>query len=247
MSTWRKPFISYGNFLFRYRNYLFPLVLVVIVLVAKPDAFVPGRVSTLLGILVILSGQVVRAAVIGLDYIKRGGRNKKVAADNLVVTGIFAHCRNPLYVGNLLILCGLLISYGNLLAFVAGVLFFYLSYSAIIMAEENFLAAKFGEEYNDYCNRVPRWFFLTAGLGETLFRNKFNWQRVFNKDYSTMTTWMISFVILLTVKTIHNQGFNTGVLIKSAGVIAAVLVFTSIVKYLKKSGYLKDVTDAGQA
>ena len=247
MAGWRKLFISYGNFLFRYRNYLFPLVLVVIVLVARPDALVPGRVSTLLGILVTLSGQVVRAAVIGLDYIKRGGINKKVAADNLVVTGIFAHCRNPLYVGNLLILCGLLISYGNLLAFIAGVLFFYLSYSAIIMAEENYLAAKFGDKYDDYCRRVPRWFFRMAGLGETLLGNKFNWPRVFNKDYTTMTTWMISLVILLTVKTIHTQGFDMGLLIKSAGVIAAVLVFTSIVKYLKKSGHLKDAADAGRA
>lgn len=247
MAALRRLFIAYGNFLFRYRNYLFPLVLVVIVLVAKPDELVPGPVTTLLGLVVVLAGQVVRAAVIGLDYIKRGGRNKKVAADNLVVTGIFAYCRNPLYVGNLLILCGLLISYGNLWAGIAGILFFYISYSAIIMAEENFLAAKFGQEYNEYCIRVPRWLFRTQGLGTTLFSNRFNWQRVFNKDYTTMTTWMISFILLFTARLIHARGFETGVLLKSSGIIIAVLVFTAVIKYLKKSGYLKETVNTTQA
>ena len=144
MSAVRKLYIAYGNFLFRYRNYIFPLVLLAIVVVTTPGTTAPDILSTLVGIAVILSGQIIRAAVIGLDYIKRGGINKQVAAESLVVTGIFAHCRNPLYVGNLLILCGLLIVYGNLWAGLAGVLFFYLSYSAIIMAEEYFLAAKFG-------------------------------------------------------------------------------------------------------
>lgn len=247
MAAWRRPFIAYGNFLFRYRNYLFPLVLVVIILVANPGKAVPAYVSAFVGILVVLSGQAVRVAVIGLDYIKRGGKDKKVAADNLVVTGIFAHCRNPLYVGNLLILCGLLIAYGNLWACIAGVLFFYLSYSAIIMAEENFIAAKFGDEYKEYCRNVPRWFFRIEGLYSTLFRNKFNWQRVINKDYTTMTTWMISLVLLFTARVIHEQGFGTAVLMKSSAVIIAVLIFTSTVKYLKKSGYLSDTPNPGRS
>jgi len=249
MSTagWRQPFIAYGNFLFRYRNYLFPLVLMFIIVVANPGQAGPGAISAIFGILIIISGQAVRAAVIGLDYIKRGGKNKKVAADNLVVTGIFAHCRNPLYVGNLLILCGLLVAYGNLWAGIAGVLFFYISYSAIIMAEENFLAAKFGDEYITYCNSVPRWFFRIDGLYTTLFTNNFNWQRVFNKDYTTMSTWMISLVLLFTAKIIHQQGFTTGVLIKSSVFIFAVLIFTSVIKYLKKSGYLTGVSNTGQS
>jgi hypothetical protein len=39
-----------------------------------------------------------------LAYIKRGGRKKRIAADHLVVDGIFAHVRHPLYVGNFLLL-----------------------------------------------------------------------------------------------------------------------------------------------
>ena len=61
-----------------------------------------------------------------------------------------------------------------------------------------------------------------------------------------MTTWMISLVLLFTARIIHEQGFDTGVLIKSSGVIIAVLVFTSVIKYLKKSGYLTDITNTGR-
>ena len=243
MSAVRKLYIAYGNFLFRYRNYIFPLVLLAIVVVTTPGTTAPDILSTLVGIAVILSGQIIRAAVIGLDYIKRGGINKQVAAESLVVTGIFAHCRNPLYVGNLLILCGLLIVYGNLWAGLAGVLFFYLSYSAIIMAEEYFLAAKFGGEYHDYCSRVPRWSFHLAGLYSTLTGNRFNWRRVVSKDYSTMTTWMISLVLLLTVKecNIHTNWPMPLIAVISVIAVIVILALSYSIKRLKKSGFFADI------
>ena len=115
------------------------------------------------------------------------------------------------------------------------------------MAEENFLSAKFGDEYSAYCSSVPRWFFRTQGLAATLFKNKFNWQRVLNKDYTTMTNWMISLVLLFTARVIHVQGWQSGLLVRPAAAIVAVLVFTSLVKYLKKSGHLQDVTGSRQA
>ena len=47
--------------------------------------------------------------VIGLVYITRGGQNRQVWANSLVDTGMFAHCRNPLYLANLLLILGLAI------------------------------------------------------------------------------------------------------------------------------------------
>ena len=229
-----------GNFLFRYRNYLFPLVVLAIVCFTAPGTAVFGSVITVIGIMVTLAGQMVRAAVIGLDYIKRGGIDKKVAADTLVVTGIFAHCRNPLYVGNFLILLGLLIVYDNLWALLAGGLFFYLAYSAIVITEEHFLAAKFGTEYSDYCANVPRWSFRMHGLKETLAGNRFNWRRVINKDYTTMTTWTITLVLLLAYRQTYaqNHGSYTAIWITAVIAITAVLSLTWLVKRLKKSGRL---------
>jgi protein-S-isoprenylcysteine O-methyltransferase Ste14 len=60
-----------------------------------------------LGVVVLAGGLALRSLVVGLAYIKRGGKGKKVYADALVTDGIFAHSRNPLYLGNILILCGL--------------------------------------------------------------------------------------------------------------------------------------------
>ena len=75
MSPFRKLGIVYGNFLFRYRNYIFPLVLLVMVIVTRPGTGTAAIITTTLGIGVALFGQLIRAAVIGLDYIKRGGLN----------------------------------------------------------------------------------------------------------------------------------------------------------------------------
>jgi protein-S-isoprenylcysteine O-methyltransferase Ste14 len=232
--------IPCGNFLFRYRNFLFPLVVLAIAVSTTPGTAVPGFIATPGGILIILAGQAVRAAVIGLDYIKRGGMDKKVAADTLVVTGIFAHCRNPLYTGNLLILCGLLIVYDNLWALLAGGLFFFLAYTAIVMTEENYLAAKFGNEYTEYCARAPRWSLRVQGLREALSGGRFNWRRVINKDYTAMTTWIITLVLLLAYREMQQRGAGsyTAVWMTATLTISAVLGLTYLIKRLKKSGWL---------
>ena len=66
-----------------------------------------------MAVLIAMSGLAVRGVVIGLAYIKRGGLNKKVYAANLVTEGMFSVCRNPLYVGNMLIYTGEFLMFGN--------------------------------------------------------------------------------------------------------------------------------------
>src|SRR5262245_17894728 len=97
--------ITIGNFLFHYRNGLFPLVYALLIFKSQP--LLPDyRVAALLGFFVAASGQLLRAITVGLEYIIRGGRQRQVYADKLVQGGVFAHCRNPLYVGNFIILVG---------------------------------------------------------------------------------------------------------------------------------------------
>src|SRR5688572_9921162 len=104
--------VQIGNFFFKYRNLLFPIFALTI-FIPSPELFTRETfgenyhlVPAVLGISIAIFGQVVRAATIGLKYIKRGGLDKKVYAENLVTDGIFNHCRNPLYVGNILMLSG---------------------------------------------------------------------------------------------------------------------------------------------
>ena len=73
----------------------------------------------------------------------------------LTVTGPYAHTRNPLYLGSMLIAAGFtvaLLSWPVALVLAAG---FAVIYIPVIASEERFLRAAF-PEYDDYCRRVPR-------------------------------------------------------------------------------------------
>ena len=234
----RKLLIRYGNFLFRYRNYLFPAVLALLVFLTRP---VPALIMTAAGLLLVLLGEAVRASVIGLVYIKRGGVNKRIHADQLITTGMFNHCRNPLYVGNLLILSGFLVTHNNPWVYLLGGAFFLLSYAAIVTAEEEFLVGKFGEEYRDYCRRVPRWGFTFRNLRRTFRATRFSWVRVINKDYSTIMTWTVVLIVLHTQNRVYPmQPADTGVIIQGALAAALVIAAGTGIRVLKKRGFLRE-------
>ena len=109
--------VRYGEWMFRYRNYAFPVLMLGLFAAFRPVYVdTPGDAGVwldALGIAVCVLGQLIRAVVIGLAYIKRGGIDKQVYAESLVTNGIFAHCRNPLYVENALILLKLFVIHGN--------------------------------------------------------------------------------------------------------------------------------------
>ena len=111
-----------------------------------------------------LPGSIDPRTTIGLAYIVRGGKEGKPYAEGLVTEGIFNHCRNPLYVGNILMLLGVGIL-ANSLVYVAIVIpIFLFIYQAIVLAEENFLRGKFGPGFDDYCKKVNRWWPNLKGL-----------------------------------------------------------------------------------
>lgn len=228
-----------GNFLFKHRNLVFPIVFVLMVLGTEP--FLGDRQTEkwiyVTGIIVTLSGQFIRALTIGLAYIIRGGRDKKVYAKTLVTNGIFAHCRNPLYLGNILIVAGLGIVADSVMFYFIGIPFFILSYMAIITAEENYLTDKFGEEYREYCRKVNRLIPNLSGIRTTLKSMTFNWRRLLVKEYGTTYIWIIA-LILLIVKNqyIHYEWeLSTSMIwILSSSFIVATLFYT-LVRYLKKT------------
>jgi protein-S-isoprenylcysteine O-methyltransferase Ste14 len=237
----RNLLIHYGNFLFRYRNYLFPAVLFLLVAFTTPMTAIPWAYTPVLGLMLVLLGEVIRASVIGLVYIKRGGVNKRIHADELVTSGIFSHCRNPLYVGNLAILSGFLVTHNNPWVYVLGGGFFLLSYAAIVTAEEAFLGNKFGEEYARYCREVPRWGFRLRDLRRTFRSTRFSWKRVVAKDYSTIMTWTIFLIILNTNNRVYPvQPADTGIITNGAVAVAVVLALGVLIRVMKKRGWLSE-------
>lgn len=79
------------------------------------------------------------------------------AADKLVTWGPFRHSRNPIYLGNTLLLIGIGLAFGNawflLSALISAVLVDYLA----IRREERHLAARFGDDWTAYASATPRW------------------------------------------------------------------------------------------
>ena len=231
--------IRLGNFLFKYRNLVFPLLFFLMILGTKP--FLGNRQTEkwvyLAGFVIALSGQLVRALTIGLAYIVRGGRDKKVYADTLVTNGIFAHCRNPLYLGNILIVSGLGVVADSAVFYFLGIPFFVLAYMAIIKAEENYLSGKFGEEYREYCKKVNSLIPGLSGIGTTLKSMTFNWRRLLVKEYGTTYAWIIVMILLIVKNQYIRYGHELSepvIWFSSLSFIAAT-IFYSVVRYLKKT------------
>ena len=196
--------IRLGNFFFHYRNGLFPVVYALL-LVPSPSVLPDFWLAAGLGFAVALAVQLLRFVTIGLEYIIRGGRGRQVYAEKLVQGGLFAHCRNPLYVGNYLIILGVGIASNSILFLALALPFFTFAYAAIIAAEENFLRNKFGQEFDEYCARVNRLLPNFSGLRKTVAGMRFNWRRVITAEYGSTYIWLIA-VTLVALKNIWQAG-----------------------------------------
>ena len=192
--------------MFRYRNALFPLACVLLFLPdPDPDPFANLWTAVIVGAVIAFVGQVVRAATIGLRYVVRGGRGRRVYADDLVVDGIYAHTRNPMYLGNLLIAAGLAIASNSWITIGIAVPLGAFMYTSIVSAEEDYLRGRFGAAFAAYCRDVPRWFPRLTGLGATLSSMQFRWRRVVVKEYGTPFGW-VSVLVLMTLYNIWDAG-----------------------------------------
>jgi protein-S-isoprenylcysteine O-methyltransferase Ste14 len=231
-----------GRVLFRYRNALGPVLLILALFVGRPiqgpTAATLDPALDIAGVLIAFAGQALRILTIGYEYIDRGGRNRKVYASKLVQRGVFAHCRNPLYVGNILLACGFALVVNSYAFYVIVLPATLLAYKAIVTAEEEYLRRAFGAEYEDYCRRVDRWWLRWAGWRASIQGIEFSWARVIVKEYNTL---FISFGLLFGLKIWSDHQAGKGV--PSADYLALALVAWLLlylaVRALKKRGILQ--------
>ncbi len=200
-----KTMIEIGNFFFKFRNKLFPVIVIALFAIASPTHTILGSednatTKDIIAIIIALSGLAIRGWVIGYAYIKRGGMNKKVYAENLVTEGIFGICRNPLYVGNVLIYIGVFLLHGDPLVATLGIIVFLFIYQCIILAEEAYLADKFGVGYQHYCADVPRWALRLNLLKASTEGMSFDTRKAIMKDYSTIATTLVMLALTLLYK-----------------------------------------------
>ncbi len=88
-------------------------------------------------------------------------RTNKIEAPQLVTDGPYAHVRNPIYLGTIILGLGMVGFLGDPLLLPIYALTLAASFVGIIPAEERFLQCQFGEEYSRYRAAVrrliPRW------------------------------------------------------------------------------------------
>jgi len=233
----KSPLVRIGDFFFRYRNFIFPAILIALFLLFLPSHEIFGQeylegISNFIGALLVLAGLALRAVVVGFAYIKRGGLNKQVYADNLVVEGFFTLSRNPLYCANMLIYSGIFVTDGNLWVMAIGIGSFLFIYESIIAAEEYFLRNKFGAEYEKYCAITPKWIPNFRKFRAATQGMKFNFRKVLVKDYSTFASSAIALLFLHMYKSDFSNWEPFGAL------LALVLLLTLGIRILKKTGVL---------
>ena len=229
--------VRIGNFLFLVRNGLFPVAYAVLLIPSAP-IFAGDLTAFAVGLALAIFGQIIRFYSIALVYIIRGGRNRRVYAEDLVTEGMFAHCRNPLYAGNYLIIVGVGVAVNSLLFLIVGGLFFIFAYYAIIRAEEDFLRSKFGAAYDDYCAAVPRILPKLHGIGSTIRSHRFNWKRLLLKEYGSTFVWIAGLIIVLLVKDhrLHDLRHATPLY----WVLSITVIAYAAARVLKKGGIVKE-------
>lgn len=139
--------------IFKYRSYT-PIPFLILMIIFQKATVT----SLIVGFIIVLIGEFFRlwgVSYAGSETRTTGG----VGGTYLVVSGAFAHLRNPLYFGNMLIYTGIgvmsMALYPYLL--IIALLFFFWQYQTIIKEEEAYLTKKFGKYYEEYAAAVPRW------------------------------------------------------------------------------------------
>jgi len=228
--------VALGRFFFRYRNAVFPLA-IALDLVPSPELFGSPLLAAVVGGSVALAGEMVRALTVGLDYIVRGGRDGRVHADRLVTGGLFAHGRNPMYGGNLLIVTGLALAADSVVALAVAPALFLFAYHCIVSAEERYLEGRFGDRYRDYCAATPRFGIRLSGLGATIAAAPFHWRRVVVKEYGTIFALTCGILLLTALNHVQQHGFEVArePILGLAKVLALAALAWLVTWYLKKA------------
>jgi protein-S-isoprenylcysteine O-methyltransferase Ste14 len=148
--------VTLQEFLFKNRGLFLSLPAGLLALFGRPSAQ-----SIAAGLPLAFAGELLRCWAVGYSGVTT--RNDAVTAPKLVTAGPYAHVRNPLYLGNFITAAGFAIAFTGKNSsaaralLVGGSLGAMLAlYAAIVAHEEEFLREQFGDEFERYCERVPR-------------------------------------------------------------------------------------------
>lgn len=142
------------------------LALIAIVLGLLLDWLLPAYLLSVLlswGTRILLGVELMAAglalAIMAERQFRRAGTEVKPwkPSTAVVTTGVFAYVRNPMYVGVMAALLGLAILLASDWMVVMTVVLALVLHFGVVLREERYLAARFGEPYVRYLQTVPRY------------------------------------------------------------------------------------------
>ena len=187
-----------GNWLFRWRGVLPFLILPLIALafdnMLNTEAISPRMTNAteFLGLAISVMGLALRCLVVGYAAPGTSGRNTRgQRADSLNTDAAYALMRHPLYLANYLILLGILLITHTVWLIVIVTLAYTLYYERIMLREEQFLVANFGDDFRRWASRTPAIFpRLTAWRRPD---RPFSWRRISRSEYGAVLVIAIGF------------------------------------------------------
>jgi protein-S-isoprenylcysteine O-methyltransferase Ste14 len=118
---------------------------------------VPGGIVRAGGALMMLLGLGLDGSAMLTMWRARANILPNRAATALVSSGPFAVSRNPIYLGNTLLVAGAAFVWGNFWYVPAALVAAALVQRLAIQREEQHMAERFGEAWRLYAQRTPRW------------------------------------------------------------------------------------------
>jgi protein-S-isoprenylcysteine O-methyltransferase Ste14 len=121
-------------------------------------------ISAPLSDILFAAGWLLVAAMVALDFsaMRTMARAKTTIMPNrpsehLVTTGAFSFTRNPIYLGNTLLMIGVGLITGIVWFLPLAIAAAFATQKLAIEREERHLEGRFGKRYRDYAKRVRRW------------------------------------------------------------------------------------------
>jgi protein-S-isoprenylcysteine O-methyltransferase Ste14 len=218
-----------GKFLFKYRSFTpLPLILLTFIFF-RPVSAAP--LWTMIGLAIAFLGEAIRSFSVGFAGSGTSGRESFLKADSLNTTGLYSLARNPLYWGNMLIFAGLLVAFANPWAPALFVVFLFLQYHFIVLAEESYLREQHGRVYQEYCGRVRRW--LPRFAGWTPPAGRFDWKKVLFKENDSCFNLIFGALLITAWKEIYFSGLWRPALPLAVAAVLLIVLYAGV-KALKK-------------
>ncbi len=244
-----------GDTLYRWRSYVpVPLALLLFAAIALPPAPIWPLAAwwDWLALAVSLLGLMLRIYTIGhAPPFTSGGNVHKQAAGELNTTGAYSLVRHPLYLGNLLMWLGPTLFVRSVWVALICVLGFWICHERIMCAEEDFLEARFGDNFRAWAKLTPA--FLPSATVWRSPRAPFSMRRVLRREYNALLATGALFCSLVLWRSwLHGPGLalplSWAVLLTGASPLFLLCVVikkrTSLLESKPKDQELQEVGDA---